>query len=293
MGTVYEFDPKTSVAVITRDHFGDIQSDELFTILGQSGVIILRGCINTVEEFSAFVKKHSSRLSLDPARSMVGGAAQLVDAGTHAVGLHCENGNSPFWPDLTWFYCHRAPTQGSQTTICNGADVYWHLSEGCRNFFADAPIRYRRRVAGDKWRRLVCHYRPDINNPSLVSFHDLLKLTQHDPHTTITHDAESDDIHYAYVVSAIQTSSFSALPAFANSILGPSYNYEKPIIDMADGREIPEAYLDEIETITQAHTHPIGWQDHDIAMIDNRRVMHGREEILDMNRQIFNALSYR
>jgi len=56
VGTVYEFDPKTSVAVITRDHFGDIQSDELFTILGQSGVIILRGCINTVEEFSAFVK---------------------------------------------------------------------------------------------------------------------------------------------------------------------------------------------------------------------------------------------
>ncbi|WP_164705342.1 TauD/TfdA family dioxygenase, partial [Pseudomonas viridiflava] len=40
-------------------------------------------------------------------------------------------------------------------------------------------------------------------------------------------------------------------------------------------------------------TYPVGWRDNDMVMIDNRRVMHGRQAIVDDRRRIFNALSYR
>src|SRR3546814_9516395 len=93
-----------------------LPSCELYELLGHYGVVLFRNCIHSAEDFSAYVTQNSSRLSLDPARVMVGGAAQLVDAGHQAVGLHCENGNSPFWPDMTWFYCQEAPRSEEHTS---------------------------------------------------------------------------------------------------------------------------------------------------------------------------------
>jgi hypothetical protein len=279
-------------AVIDPHHFSKLGTSELYDLLGEYGVILFRNCIHNPVDFSAYVKAHSSRLSLDPARTMVGGAAQLVDAGIHAVGLHCENGNSPFWPDLTWFYCEEAPRK-SQTTICDGEAVLAKLSADCRAFFEENDIRYSRTVAGDKWRRLVCHYTPGMDDPAAVQIDDLLAIVRDDPHTRITYQPANDSIHYAFSVSAIQRSSFSQRPAFANSILGPSYNYETPVIDTVSGAPIPEAFLTEVAEVSERCTRTVGWRDHDLVMIDNRRVMHGREAITDSRRRIYNALSYR
>ena len=33
--------------------------------------------------------------------------------------------------------------------------------------------------------------------------------------------------------------------------------------------------------------HEINWQDGDIAVLDNTRIMHGRRAIVDTNRQLF------
>lgn len=280
-------------AMIGRRQFDGMTTDALYSLLGEYGVVLFRGCMRGTEEFSQFVTTHSSRLSLDPARTMVAGAAQLVDAGVDAVGLHCENGNSPFWPDIAWFYCAEAPRKGSQTTICDGEVVLARLSDRCRTFFEKNDIRYSRTVPGPKWRRLVCHYTPGLDDPALVVIDDLLRIVAGDAGTTISYNPETDEIGYSFVTSAIQQSSFSDRSAFANSVLGPSFNYEKPIIDTASGTPIPEALLSEIESVTARATRPVGWQDHDMVMIDNRRVMHGREAICDTRRSIYNALSYR
>ncbi len=279
-------------AVIEPAQFATLDTQSLYQMLGTYGVVLMRDCVHSPEEFSAFVKKHSSRLSLDPARIMVGGAAQLVDAGKQEIGLHCENGNSPFWPDITWFYCQEAPGKGSQTTLCDGEAVLSGLSSQCRSFFESNPIRYSRTVSADKWRRLVCHYSADRNDPSLVTPEDLLEIVGGDPQTLITFNPDGS-IHYAFSTPAIPVSPISQRPAFANSILGPSFNYEKPVIDTISGETIPDAFLHEIEEVSNALTYPVGWRDHDMVMIDNRRVMHGREAIVDERRRIFNALSYR
>ncbi|WP_371833244.1 TauD/TfdA family dioxygenase [Vibrio sp.] len=100
-------------------------------------------------------------------------------------------------------------------------------------------------------------------------------------------------IHYKFTVSALQTSLVNDKVSFANSILGPSFNYEKPKITIANTeRPIADDILEEIKSVTQEHTIPIEWNDNDFVLIDNRRVMHGRDEIVDSRRKIFNALSY-
>ncbi|WP_260959046.1 TauD/TfdA family dioxygenase [Pseudomonas citri] len=281
------------VSIVESHHFASLGKDELYELLGHYGVVLFRNCIHSAEAFSAYVKQNSSRLSLDPARVMVDGAAQLVDAGHQAVGLHCENGNSPFWPDMTWFYCQEAPRKGSQTTICDGEKVLARLSPACRSFFENNPIRYSRTVAGEKWRRLVCHYSPTLSNPADVVIEDLLQIIGNDPQTQISFNPADDSMHYAFSTPAILTSAFSQRPAFANSILGPSFNYEAPVIDTMDGQVIPAGFLAEIAEVSAQYTVPVGWRDHDVVMIDNRRVMHGRETIVDERRRIFNALSYR
>ncbi|BBP76217.1 hypothetical protein PHLH7_23210 [Pseudomonas sp. Ost2] len=281
------------ISIVEPRHFGSLGKTELYELLGHYGVVLFRNCTHNAEDFSAFVRQHSSRLSLDPARVMVGGAAQLVDAGRDAVGLHCENGNSPFWPDITWFYCQEAPRKGSQTTLCDGERVLAKLSPQCREFFELNPIRYSRTVAGDKWRRLVCHYSSTLSDPAAVVIDDLLQVIGDDPRTQISFNPTDDSIHYAFTTSAILVSEFSRRPAFANSILGPSFNYEAPVIDTLSGLPIPGEFLVEIAAVTAQETYPVGWRDHDMVMIDNRRVMHGRQAIVDDRRRIFNALSYR
>lgn len=284
---------ETTVKHLAAADMRHLDTEELLSELAETGVLLFRHGAETVDEFCDFVKRHSSRLSLDPARAMEGGAAQLVDAGTDAVGLHCENGNSPFWPDLTWFYCKEAPRKGSQTTVCDGAVVLRQLSPHTRDFFLQNEIRYSRNVQADKWKRLVMHYTPSINHLDQVSFEHLQRIISNDPNTQITYNSADESIGYDFTVSAIQGSALSHQPAFANSILGPSYNYEKPRITVAtSGHPIPAAMMDEVIRVSDAATIPVNWDDNDFVMIDNRRVMHGRRAIVDTRRKIFNALSY-
>ena len=42
-----------------------------------------------------------------------------------------------------------------------------------------------------------------------------------------------------------------------------------------------------IRDIAETATHEINWQDGDIAILDNTRVMHGRRAIADANRNLF------
>ncbi|MDN3608530.1 TauD/TfdA family dioxygenase [Vibrio ostreicida] len=282
----------TSVTRISKSQMLEMNKDELLNKLATHGVLLFENGANNVLDFAHFVRKNSSKLSMDPARTIEGGAAQLVDAGLDAVGLHCENGNSPFWPDLCWFYCEEAPYLGSQTTICDGVAVFDQLSEKTKDFFLNNDICYSRNVPEDKWKKLVCHYVPELNDINQATFDCLRNIIGDDEKTEVSLN-EDGSIYYRFTVNALQTSLVNKRMAFSNSILGPSFNYEKPKITIASTQQpISHEILNEIKNATERHTIPIEWNDNDFVLIDNRRVMHGRNKIIDDRRKIFNALSY-
>ena len=63
------------------------------------GWSLIPHAVESVEEFSNLFSRFTTKLTFDPARENVSEVAQSVDAGTAAVGLHIENGNTPLPPD--------------------------------------------------------------------------------------------------------------------------------------------------------------------------------------------------
>jgi hypothetical protein len=98
-------------------------TSQLYDDLARSGVVIYRGFADSLGDFSELVSDHSSRITFDPARKASTENTAEIDAGHLEMGLHRENGNLPFTPDLQWFYCLEPATIGSETTICDGTRV--------------------------------------------------------------------------------------------------------------------------------------------------------------------------
>ncbi len=265
---------------------------DLVDLLAAAGFLILRGFAIDIATFAVTVKRLSSMVVADPAREFFGEVAQKVDAGLHEVGLHLENGNSPFRPDLNWFYCQRAARTGSQTTVCDGYRVYDGLSVAARRAFTDREICYARTVAEPAWRALAVHLLGGVKSSAEVTLDDLMRFAP-EPERTTVRDNGDGSVFYAHREPAVRLPTlFDTRPAWANSIFGPSYNYEAPRITFADGSAIPESLLAEVRAVAAAVTEDVDWCDGDVVLIDNSRVMHGRREILDPARAIFNAQSY-
>jgi hypothetical protein len=264
---------------------------DVVALLQDSGYLVFRGFDTTVDRFNAFVRSLSSEVIADPAREFFGEAAQKVDAGMQPVGLHLENGNSPFRPDLTWFYCLKAARAGSQTTVCDGYRVWKFLSEEARAAFTSQEIVYARNVPERAWKKLAAHLLGGSKPYADITLDDLRTFVREPDRTEVRHHGDGS-VYYAHREPAVRRPTlFGDAPAWANSIFGPSVHYEKPRITFADGSEIPSGVLKEALRVTDDVTEQVDWCDGDVVLIDNSRVMHGRREIVDPQRAIFNAQS--
>lgn len=276
------------------DNNNDINSinEELLTNkLNNNGYVILRGFNTSIQKFSDFVKRNSSKITLDPAREFHSESAQKVDAGTDKVGLHLENGNGPLIPDYCWFYCNTAPIKKSPTTVCDGKIIHTNLPPHLLSIFKkNNTIIYSRNVAESVWKKYVSHQLHLIVTPEEVTEEHLALIQKQLPNLTFKINADGS-LFYQFETSPIINRNTEKF--FANSILGPSFNYEKPIIKFKNGLEISEGIKKELTTLTDKYTIDINWEKGDILLIDNKRVMHGRSEIKCNHREIFNALSFK
>ncbi|MTD57959.1 TauD/TfdA family dioxygenase [Amycolatopsis pithecellobii] len=270
----------------------EIDQVGLVELLADAGHLLIRGFPASVEDFNALVQRHSSRTTLDPARTFHGSAAQKVDSGHDPIGLHLENGATPFAPDLLWFHCVKAAGSGSQTTVCDGYRVWEALSESTRQLFTAQPITFARNVPAALWRRLAAFLANDGRTPEDMTVESLYQLANPGSQASFVEINEGGDLRYEYAMYAAHPTKWSSRVAWANSILGPSFNYEAPDIRFADGTRIPDDAVAEYTEVTEKLTEEIAWQDGDIVLIDNSRVMHGRRAITDPDRTILNSQSY-
>jgi hypothetical protein len=277
-----------SSAETTFQHLHNIGLDEL---VADAGHILLRGFRPTTDDFNDLVQQYSSRVTLDPARVFHGSAAQKVDSGRGPIGLHMENGATPFAPDLLWFYCVKAAKSGSETTVCDGYRVWDQLSERSKELFASTPIKYSRNVPAALWRRFASFLANDGRAAEDMTISDLYNLTNPNVSAEFT-ELKDGSLRYEFTMFAAHPTKWSTRIAWSNSILGPSFNYEAPDIRFADGRTIPDDAQEEYARVTESLIEEVAWQDGDIVLIDNSRVMHGRRVITDPHRTILNSQSF-
>lgn len=264
---------------------GDDALAALRARLAEDGWAVLRGFDVDMAAFSALTARVCRRLTFDPARAMAEDNTQKVDAGLGPIGLHIENGNTPVCPDVVLFYSARAAFEGSQTTICDGREVAARFDEDRRARWS-RPVTVRRRLPELLWKRYLANEHPAISRPEEVREEHILQFQAAIPNQSFRLN-EDGSLDYGLTISPIRASSLSGGAGFANAILGPSHNYEPPTYAFADGEVVGADEIEELRAIAEDCTHEINWQDGDVAVIDNTRVMHGRRAIVDAERQLF------
>ena len=254
--------------------------------LKSNGWVLLRGFDNNINIFSELVAHFCSKLTFDPAREYTDKSTQKVDAGTAAIGLHIENGNTPFPPDLVGFYSKKSASNGSQTTICDGSAVFQALSDEMKQKFSQT-LTVSRTLPEQLWKSYAANEHPAINCINEVDASHIDEILAIVPNHRGRLN-EDGSLYYQLDISPLIASQLSNQTAFANAILGPSFNYEPPHYQFADGSEISADLKQELEDLAEEFTLEIPWQDGDMALIDNKRVMHGRREITDQaNRELY------
>jgi len=253
--------------------------------LHQDGWVLLRGYKADMAAFSALTARLCKRITYDPARDFSEANTQKVDAGLGPIGLHIENGNTPVCPDIVAFYSPRAAFEGSQTTIADGRAVLAAMDRETRARWS-RPITVSRRLPEVMWKRYLANEHPAISHPDEVSERHVLEFKAAIPGQDFTlHDDGSLD--YRLTLRPVRPSALSGGEGFANAVLGPSHNYEAPTYTFADGETVGTDEIEALRAVAETVTHEINWQDGDIAILDNTRVMHGRRAIRDPERQLF------
>lgn len=245
--------------------------------LTEQGWILLRGEHNNVKSFSELMANLCIKLTYDPARENITPQSQKVDAGTQAVGLHIENGTTPLPPDLIAFFSATSARQGSQTTFCDGHTIWKSLPDRLKHKFT-APMTMSRYLPKQMWQKYVANAL-NIEEAETVTWENLTTFIQTIPGQSISL-AENGGVKYHLQIPMIRQDNLKGVPAFANTLLGPSYHYEKPQFTFADGQILCQSLLDELSLLCEQHTQEIDWQDGDVVILDNKRLMHGRREIL-------------
>ena len=267
-------------AVITPAIISTIQNH-----LQTDGWALLRGFDMDMTTFSDLTAKLCKSITFDPARENLEKNTQKVDAGLGPIGLHIENGNTPVCPDIVAFYSARAAFEGSQTTICDGRAVFDAFNDAQKARWSQR-MTVTRTLPEALWKRYLANEHPAISDPDEVTHEHVLQFKAAIPDQDFTMN-DDGSLEYRLIVSPVRPSSLSNGQAFANAILGPSHNYEPPVYTLEDGSNVSGNEIEDLRGIAEASTVEINWQDDDIAVIDNTRIMHGRRAIKDQDRQLF------
>ena len=255
------------------------------THLFEDGWAMLRGFDVDMAAFSDLTAQLCKTITFDPAREYSEKNTQMVDAGLGPIGMHIENGNTPVCPDIVTFFCTRAAFEGSQTTICDGRAVFDRLDETQKARWSQ-KMTVKRRLPEELWKRYLANEHPMISRPEEVRHEHILQFKAAIPDQDFTLN-DDGSLDYELKVCPVRPSVLSNGQGFANAILGPSHNYEPPVYTLEDGSNVSVDEIEALRTIAETCTVEINWQDGDIAVIDNTRVMHGRRAIRDQDRRLF------
>lgn len=261
---------------LASNAFSTLEISDIKNKLVTDGWLLVRGKNCDLNDFSELMHSLCSSLTFDPARQFSSKETQKVDAGKVAVGLHIENGNTPLPPDVVAFYSQKSAIKGSQTTVCDGAALWSAFPKHLRELF-NQSITVTRTLPVHLWKRYVATAL-DMDEALVEEVHLKIFLKQ------VPNQAgqlnEAGELRYQLTINPVLSENLSLKAAFANALLGPSFNYQKPTYTFADGNNVPEDVITEIAELAEKFTQEVQWQDNDIVIIDNKRVMHGRREII-------------
>jgi len=195
---------------------------------------------------------------------------QTVNTGNAAFPLHPELSREPWKPDICFFWCMHAPSDGGETTVCDGVEVVKRLSPEVRDAFARRRLRYTRIApedAGQFWLNTA--------NPTGA------QLQAVPPGCPFEFSFLRDgQLVQSFTRPALHKPMFTGELAFGNFLLFG--RYLKGMMNFPtfeNGQIVGNDLLDPVKDIGDRLMMPVTWTTGDIVVLDNTRFMHGRNRI--------------
>lgn len=265
--------------------FVGLPVEYILGLLRQHGCLLFRAnralTMNGFEQISNLVSQQFIKHAAKVRRKVsADGTIQTVTVGTKPIVLHAEMHFSPFSPKYLWLFCDVAPKFTGETTLCDGVVFFHHLSNQARTLLFENRLRYLNLWEAETWRSQF----PEWTQEQVVQH-----FVQHG--CTARFD-QTGDLHFETIKSAF-TRTDGGEWAFANSIAVhrqylndlaafQAEGQESRIrhrIRFEDGREVPPWLFDEVDRLEQQLKQAVHWQDGDLLLLDNERVMHGRNPV--------------
>lgn len=259
--------------------------------LSTSGAVLFRGfSITDAEDFDAFSAtfdypsftykeslSNAVRINFTERVFTANEAPKDVE-----IFLHHEMAQTPLSPDKIFFFCERSADEGGATPVCRSDELFAELSRlnpELADDFASKGVRYTTRMPADD----------NHDSGQGRSWKSTLSVD-----TKEQAEQKLADLGYSWDWSAdgelIATT--PVLPAVKKLADGSSSFYNQLIaaymgwqgvkddpssaITFGDGTNIPKEGLELIVSLADQFTYDLQWQDGDVVLIDNKRVMHGR-----------------
>jgi alpha-ketoglutarate-dependent taurine dioxygenase len=278
---------------------------EVADLFRQCRCLMFRGFNATVDDFQHltaaftldFQTYQGGGFTVGPfSRSTVGGNKTLLTATgktqEFALPLHGEVYYLGQPPDLIWFYCAKAVSEGGETTVGDGFQIYRDLSESTARKFAERGIRYQRRLAPGDWQ--AAFQTEDRGTVDAFCKTQGLALAWDADGSAITHFRSSalradaaGNLAFINSLVLLGLAELAILNGQAAAAL-PEAKALKPdfVVRWDDGSPIEPEILREVSKACYRNEAAVSWHTGDILMVDNRSVMHGRRASSGRDRQI-------
>lgn len=267
--------PYVLVGASPGEGVGDLSADEVLTLYRTHGAILFRGFDFDLPAFRVFTETFcsSSVFNESPDRLLLDDESyiQSVNAGLDPFPLHPELSREPWKPDVCFFCCLNPPREAGETTICDGVAIVDALPAEVRDGLASRRLMY----VQPAWPELL-DYWLGTTTPTPAQ---LAAPPASCPYRFFNVRGR---IVRAFTRPALHRPMFMDCLAFGNFLLFARYYLGRrgfPAFD--NGERVPDAWVEAVKAVADRLTAPIPWRKGDLVMLDNTRVMHGRNAIVE------------
>jgi hypothetical protein len=246
--------------------------DEIIGHLKSSGYVFFSGAKCSINDFEAVTDEFAHSTTTE--HRALHGSTRDVYVERPFLNLHSELHYTAWPPDLISFYCLQPAATGGRTNVCDGMQFYQLLSPSTREYFHSQRLMYTQFFSPGVWpKRMRVSTAEEL--PAALDYPGLsYELTS------------SGALKLCYKVSAYVKTRHQDEFAFVNTLLHGLDDMHFYGVTMEDGTPVDPSVVKELSQLAEKLTVPLPWQSGDMVIIDNSRLMHGREAYSDQDRRI-------
>ena len=214
------------------------------------------------------------------------------------IFLHHEMAQTPTYPKNIFFFCKSASETGGETPLCRSDQLYEALLK------ADKALVESFEKFGVIYNSIMSSGDELISGQGRSWQKTLGVSSKNDAEEKLSKLGYSwnwiEDDNLSVTTKTLQATKElgNGQKSFFNQVIAASLGWKKNSenqiapVRFGNGEEIKESYIELINELAQSLTLLRSWQDHDILLIDNYRVMHGRKPFAgNKNREVLVSLT--